>query len=404
MNLSYSEEYEAFRREVRAFLDEHWTAEDRAAAAEAPILAMPRPQTPREAAFRRKAVEAGYLYKSVPRAYGGSEQPFDAYKSTIIVEEFRAAKAPREIPGQGVAMLVPTLVEHGTPEQKEEFIRPTIEGELIWCQGYSEPGAGSDLASLRTKGELDGDHWVVNGQKIWTSNASEAHWMFALVRTEPDAPKHKGITYMLIKMDTPGIEVRPLKQLNGGTDFTEVFFENVRVPKDSIVGRRGEGWPVSRSTLKHERALIGGTEYVRKTFDGLVMLAQFTNLRGRPAIQHDAVRQRLVELEARLIAAEFHGKRLLTMSGRKQETGLAGLITKNATSYLQRDLVSAALDIMGDGAALASGEEKAPFSGMFVDAYMWTFALLIGGGTTNIQRNIVAERGLGMPRDPATKR
>jgi len=404
MNLSYSEEHEAFRREVRAFLDEHWTGADRAAAGEAPILAMPRPQTEREAEFRRKAVEAGYLYKSVPKAYGGSEQPFDAFKSTIIVEEFRAAKAPREIPGQGVAMLVPTLVEHGTEQQKSELIRPTIQGDLIWCQGYSEPGAGSDLASLRTKAELDGDHWVVNGQKIWTSNASEAHWMFALVRTEPDAAKHHGITYMLIKMDTPGIEVRPLKQLNGGTDFTEVFLENVRVPKDSIVGKRGEGWAVSRSTLKHERAFIGGTDYVRKTFDGLVMLAQFTNLRGKPAIQQPGVRERLVELEARLIAAEYHGKRLLTMSGRKQDPGLAGLITKNATSHLQRDLVSMALELMGDGAALASGEEKAPFSGMFVDAYMWTFALLIGGGTTNIQRNIVAERGLGMPRDPATKR
>jgi alkylation response protein AidB-like acyl-CoA dehydrogenase len=404
MNLSYSEEYEAFRREVRAFLDEHWTQDDRATAAEAPILAMPRQQTEREAEFRRKAVGAGYLYKSVPREYGGSEQAFDAFKSTIIVEEFRVAKAPREIPGQGVAMLVPTLVEHGTTEQKEQFIQPTIQGDLIWCQGYSEPGAGSDLASLRTKGELDGDHWVVNGQKIWTSNASEADWMFALVRTEPDAPKHQGITYMLIKMDTPGIEVRPLKQLNGGTDFTEVFLENVRVPKDSIVNKRGEGWSVSRSTLKHERAFIGGTDYVRKTFDGLVMLAQFTNLRGRPAIKNEGIQERLVSLEARLIAAEYHGKRLLTMSGRKEDTGLAGLITKNATSQLQHDLVSAALDIMGDGAALATGEEKAPFSGMFVDAYMWTFALLIGGGTTNIQRNIVAERGLGLPRDPATKR
>ena len=404
MNLSYSEEYEAFRREVRAFLDQHWTEDDRTTAAEAPILAMPRRQTEREADLRRKAVDAGYLYKSVPRAYGGSEQPFDAFKSTIISEEFRRAKAPREIPGQGVAMLVPTLVEHGTPAQKDELIKPTIQGDLLWCQGYSEPGAGSDLASLRTKGELDGDHWVVNGQKIWTSNASEAHWMFALVRTEPDAPKHHGITYMLIKMDTPGIEVRPLKQLNGGTDFTEVFFEDVRVPKESIVGKRGEGWQVSRSTLKHERAFIGGTDYVRKTFDGLLMLAQFTKLRGQPAIQQQSIRERLVELEARLVAAEYHGKRLLTMSGRKQDTGLAGLITKNATSKLQYDLVNTALDIMGDGTALATGEEKAPFSGMFVDAYMWTFALLIGGGTTNIQRNIIAERGLGLPRDPATKR
>src|SRR5262249_11417441 len=163
-----------------------------------------------------------------------------------IAEEFRRTRAPFEIMGQGPSMLVPTLLEHGTEEQKERFVRGTLLGHVRWCQGYSEPNAGSDLASLRTKAELDGDHWVVNGHKIWPSNRADAHWMFALVRTEPDRPKHDGITYMLIDMRTPGLDVRPLRQMTGDSDFNEVFFDNVRVPAASIVGKRGQGWLVSR--------------------------------------------------------------------------------------------------------------------------------------------------------------
>ncbi len=154
-------------------------------------------------------------------------------------------------------MLVPTLLEMGTEEQKREFIAPTLRGEMIWCQGYSEPGAGSDLASLRTRAELDGDEWVVNGQKIWTSTAQLADWIFCLVRTEPNAPKHQGISFLLFSMKTPGIEVRPLKTMTGDATFNEVFFTDVRVPKDQIVGRRGEGWLVANSILRHERGMLG---------------------------------------------------------------------------------------------------------------------------------------------------
>jgi alkylation response protein AidB-like acyl-CoA dehydrogenase len=301
-------------------------------------------------------------------------------------------------------MLAPTLLEHGTDAQKQRFVRATLMGEILWCQGYSEPGAGSDLASLRTRGELDGDHWVVNGQKIWTSNANEAEWMFCLVRTEPDAPKHDGISYLLIEMTTPGIDVRPLRQMTGDADFSEVFLENVRVPKENIVGKRGEGWRVSRSTLKHERAFIGGTDFVRRTFDGLVLLAQFTNLRGKPAIQDPVIRDRLVQLEARLLAAEYNGHRLLSAQARGREPGLAGMVTKHNTSQLMYDLGLLAMDVMGDRGALANGEPSAPFAGMFVNAYMWAFGMLIGGGTANIQRNVISERGLGLPREGSASR
>jgi alkylation response protein AidB-like acyl-CoA dehydrogenase len=358
----------------------------------------------RETEFRLKAVEAGYLYRNVPRAYGGSEQAFDPLKSVIIRDEFKRAKAPREMVGQGPSMLVPTLLEHGSEAQKQRFVRDTLLGRILWCQGYSEPGAGSDLASLRTKAELEGDSWVVNGQKIWTSNAAEAEWMFALVRTEPGAPKHEGITYLLIDMKSPGIDVRPLRQMTGDVDFNEVFFENVRVPKDNIVGRRGQGWLVNRSTLSAERAFIGSTDFVRRTFDGVAMLAQAVELRGAPAIREPSIRAKLVELETRLLAAEYHGMRLLTMQSKGRDAGLAGMITKLNTSRLMYDITLAAMDVLADRGALANGEPAAPAMGMFVHAYMWSFGMLIGGGTANIQRNIIAERGLGLPRDPATKR
>jgi alkylation response protein AidB-like acyl-CoA dehydrogenase len=353
----------------------------------------------RVTALRLKAIERGYLYRHVPRRYGGGEQPPDPLKATIIAEEFRRAKAPSEVFGQGPSMLVPTLLEHGTEAQKNYFIRGTLLGTIRWCQGYSEPGAGSDLASLRTRAVLDGDSWVVNGQKIWTSSAQDADWMFALVRTDPDRPKHDGISYLLVEMNSPGIDVRPLRQMTGDADFNEVFLENVRVPVENIVGARGQGWVVSRSTLKHERALIGGSHLTRRAFDGLVMLAKALQVRGRPAIEDGVIRNRLVELEARLLANEYQGYRLLTMSARGADPGLAGMVMKLASTTLSYDIAKLAMDVTGDRALLAPGEPTAPAMGMFGTAYMWSLGVLIAGGAANIQRNIIAERGLGLPRD-----
>ena len=401
MNLSYSAEYEKFRGEVRQFLTEHWTAEDAAAGpADDPMAISGAARTdPRATAVRLKAIERGYLYRHVPRRWGGSEQAPDPLKAAIIAEEFRRAKAPGEVVGQGPSMLVPTLIEHGTDAQKEKFVRETLLGTIRWCQGYSEPGAGSDLASLRTRAVLDGDHWVVNGQKIWTSNAREAQWMFALVRTEPDKPKHDGISYLLIDMKTPGLDVRPLRQMTGDADFNEVFFENARVPAENIVGKRGNGWVVSRSTLKHERALIGGSHLTRRTFDGLLMIAQGLEIRGEPAIKDPVVRDRLVELEARLLASEYQGYRLLTASARGEDPGLAAMVMKLYSTSLGYDIAKLAMDVVGDRALLAPGEMSAPAMGMFGSAYMWSLGVLIAGGAANIQRNIIAERGLGLPRD-----
>ena len=403
MDLTYSAEYEEFRAELRRFLAEHWTDADRAACpppdGQAALMGAVIRTDERATAFRLGAIERGYLYRAVPRRYGGGEQPADPLKATIIAEELRRSGAPGEVVGQGASMLVPTLLEHGTEEQKQFFIRDTLLGKIRWCQGYSEPGAGSDLASLRTKGELVGDHWVVNGQKIWTSNADTAQWMFCLVRTEPEAPKHDGISYLLIDMKTPGITVRPLRQMTGDADFNEVFFDNARVPAKNLVGRRGEGWIVSRSTLKHERALIGGAFLTRRVFDGVMMLARALTIRGQPAIESPTIRQRLVELESRILASEYHGYRLLTMSARGEEPGLAALVTKLYATTLGYDVGKLAMDVLADRGALGQGEGSAPAGGMFVHAYMWSLGVLIAGGAANIQRNIIAERGLGLPRD-----
>jgi alkylation response protein AidB-like acyl-CoA dehydrogenase len=399
MNLSYSAEYEEFRAEVRRFLAESWKTEDAAGQPDFDAFAGRPRADERVTAFRLKAIERGYLYRHVPKRYGGSEQPPDPLKATIIAEELRRAKAPGEVVGQGPSMLVPTLLEHGTEAQKQFFIRDTLLEKIRWCQGYSEPGAGSDLASLRTRAVLEGDSWVVNGQKIWTSNAKESEWMFALVRTEPDQPKHDGISYLLIDMKTPGLDVRPLRQMTGDADFNEVFFENVRVPAENIVGRRGRGWIVSRSTLKHERALIGGSHLTRRSFDGLVMLAKALERHGRPVIEDPVVRERLVELESRLLANEYQGYRLLTMSARGEEPGLASIVMKLASTTLGYDIAKLAMDVTADHALLAPGEPNAPAMGMFGSAYMWSLGVLIAGGAANIQRNIIAERGLGLPRD-----
>ena len=226
MDLSYGEEIESFREEVKTFLSSNWPPAEGGDKAE------------QLQAFRLKATDAGYLNRGVPKQYGGSEQAPDSLKGSVIGEEFRRARAPMEPAGIGTMMLVPTLLDRGEAWQKEKFVRATIQGELGWCQGYSEPGSGSDLASLKTKGELVGDEWVINGQKIWTSSAVEADYMFCLVRTEPEAKKHAGISYLLIDMKQPGIDVRPLKQMTGSSEFNEVFLNDVRTPKDWIVGKR----------------------------------------------------------------------------------------------------------------------------------------------------------------------
>jgi alkylation response protein AidB-like acyl-CoA dehydrogenase len=400
VDLRYGPEYEAFREEVRKFLSANWPLKGAEAEQDLAGQAL---------TFRKRAIAGGYLARSIPKAYGGSEQPSDPLRAAVIREEFLRARAPMDPPGIGTMMLVPTLLEKGTEWQKQKWVPGTILGDITWCQGYSEPGSGSDLASLKTRGELVGDEWVINGQKIWTSSAQMADFMFCLVRTEPEASKHAGISYLLIDMKQPGIDVRPLKQMTGGADFNEVFLTDVRTPKDWIVGKRGEGWIVSRTTLKHERDSIGNAAMTEVLFKGLVKLAKESQRNGRPAIEDASIRQRLATIEGYVQAHKYSGYRQLTANLRGEDLGILALMNKLHSTNIGQEVAKLAMDLLeSDALADPSSSQRlfgiAPRSGAgWVGQFMASLGVAIAGGTANVQRNVIAERGLGLPRDWAAQ-
>jgi len=321
-------------------------------------------------------------------------------QSILIDEEFSRAGVSRGIAGQGASMLVPTLLEHGSEEQKQKYVGPTIRGELLWCQGYSEPGSGSDLASLQTRAAEDGDDFVINGQKIWTSTAREADMIFALVRTEPQAKKHEGISYLVFPMSTPGIEVRPLHTLTGNAEFNEVFFSDVRVPKSSVVGRRGEGWKIGNTTLRYERNMLGSSSQTEAMFASLVALMESEGVAGARAIDSPVLRDRLARLEASVLAMKYHALRLLTCQLRGESPGVAGLIVKLRGCELNHQIAALALDALGELGPLYRESPHLRAHGAWPAQWMFSLGLIIGGGTAQIQKNIIAERGLGLPREP----
>ena len=392
MNLDFTPEYQAFRAEVRDFLETH---KDRA-----PRMSDRSVRSEKRKAWQKILLEHGYAARTLPKEYGGHGAAPDALKSRIIAEEFSRAKMPGGISGQGINMLVPTLLELGTEEQKQKYIEPTLTGEMVWCQGYSEPGAGSDLAALRTSAVLEGDHFVVNGQKIWTSTAAQADMIFCLVRTEPNAPKHQGISYLLFSMDTPGIEVRPLMTMTGQAEFNEVFFTDVRVPADQIVGQRGEGWMVANATLTHERGMLGDPDAALSRLNSIAEIMQKETVDGAPLMDNAVYRDRLIALQAEVFAMKFNGMRLTTNATQKKSGGMAGMIVKLQGCELNHRLAELAIDVMGEYGILF---EDSPFirdHGMWQTAYMFDLGLIIGGGSAQIQKNIISERGLEMPREP----
>jgi len=394
MDLSYGPEYEAFRAELRRFLQEHRGEAPRAGFGEGLLT------DTQLAPWQRLLVERGYAARTIPREYGGGGFAADPLIAAIIAEEFRSHGVPGPASGQGIDMLVPTLLEHGSEEQKRRWIPPTVRGELIWCQGYSEPGAGSDLASLTTAGRVEGDRLVVNGQKIWTSTAHVAQMMFGLVRTEPDAKKHAGISYLLIPMDTPGIEVRPLRTMTGHAEFNEVFFTDVRVPLVNLVGRRGEGWKIANTTLRHERDMLGSASTSEGLFHGLVKTLIEERVDGSRALADPKLRDQLAAIQARTLAMRCHAMRLLTARVRGESAGVASLVTKLNGCQLNHDLAGLAIDGMGEAGTLHRDSARARDGGRWLFHWMFQLGLVIGGGTAQIQKNIIAERGLGMPREP----
>ena len=393
MDLSFTPEQEAFRRRVRTWIKANLPARERDAQ---PLDAADPKRLRVLKDWQRKLYDAGYVGMGWPKEFGG--QGADVVQQTIVSEELVVARAPGLIGMMGILMVGPTLIQHGTDEQRRRHLPKILTAEEIWCQGYSEPGSGSDLASLKTRADLVGDEFVINGQKVWTSNAQFADWMFCLVRTDPTAPKHRGISYVLIDMRSPGISVRPLIQMTGDAGFNEVFFENVRVPRHNLVGEVNQGWLIANATLAHERNMLGMTTRTQQMFNSLLRLAQSCQRGGRPAADDPVMRQKLADLMIRVEAMKYHSFRQLTDAIKKRSPGIGASVNKLVSTELNHDIAATALEVMGSYGTLARTSRHVLNRGTWPFEFMFTLGLVIGGGTSQIQKNIISERGLGMPR------
>jgi alkylation response protein AidB-like acyl-CoA dehydrogenase len=393
MDLRYSEDEERFRAEVRAWLaeavpklpaapgDEDWTA-----------------RREYDTAWQRMLHQAGYAGIDWPEDAGG--RAASPTEHLIFLEESERAGAPYVgVNFVGLLHAGPTVAAEGTPEQRARYLPPILRGEEVWCQGFSEPGAGSDLASLRTRAVLDGNEYVVNGQKIWTSFAQVADFCELLVRTEPEAPKHQGITWLVLPMDSPGIEVRPLKTMYGSSEFSEVFLTDVRIPAANRVGAENDGWRVAMVTFSFERgtAFVGDLLKTYRLHEGLVDVARRVG-----AWEDDGVRHELAHLAAELDALWALTLRNVTQAEQGGGVpGLGGSVFKLRYTHVRHRLGDLALGVLGrwglsldDLAGLPGGE--------LVRGWIYAISMTIAAGTTQIQKNIIAERLLGLPKDRAS--
>ena len=412
MELTYAPEDEQFRAEIRAWLKENlpkgWFDDG---------FDMSNAERKKfNDEWPTKLFEGGWICATWPKEYGG--KGLSTMQGVVLSEEFANAKAPMRADFFGDTLVGPTLLQWGTEEQKKEFLPQILNGSMRWCQGFSEPNSGSDLASLKTSAILDGDEWVINGQKVWTTQGHHADYCFLLVRTDPEAPKHKGISYLLVPMRQPGVEVRGIVQPDGTAEFCEVFFNNARCPKDNVVGGVNNGWVVTNSTLAFERGMSATTGYRRFEAEYKAMVR---GAKENGAINDPKIRQRLVTYYNKIQILKINGLRSLstTLMGKKDLSMAAlGATNKMFWTEMHKEAMELALDIsgpnamlvdysMGDanwpGTAREKRREGYPVSGM-MSAFFFSRSETIWGGTSQIQRNIVGERVLGLPKEPqATK-
>ena len=384
-----------FRAEAR-----RWLVENLPPGWGTPAFAKPRTQAENVAfsrGWQRQLFEGGFAGLDWPREYGG--RGAGVAESLIWWEEYARAEAPNLIQlSVGTSLVGPTLIAHGKPWQRERFLAPILRGEEIWCQGFSEPNAGSDLAALRTRGELRGGEIVVTGQKIWTSFAQHADWCILVVRTDPDSSRHRGLSFLLVDMRSPGITVRPLREMTGADWFNEVFFDGVRVPAENLVGELHRGWDVVLTTLSVERGSSAAHARLEVEVARLLELAKRTPYQGAAASQHPRIRAALAELAA--------GVRILRVTAwrnaaRLEETGQPGpegSILKLAWSELDQRAKELAVEILGLAGLVPEGDPLAAEAGYWAHELLWSRASTIYAGTSEIQRNIIAQRALGLPR------
>ena len=395
MDFTFTTAEERFRLELRQWLAEHlppgWGTPG-----------YPYPKTYEawvtlRRQWDRTLYTGGYAGLSWPREYGGRGATL--VEQVIYYEEVARARAPEELNRNAKLLLGPTIVHHGTEEQKKRFLPRILSGDDIWCQGFSEPDAGSDLASLSTRAVRDGDELVVSGQKVWTSNATVSDWIFMLVRTDPDAPKHQGITFLLVDMRTPGVTVRPVIQMTGSPEFCETFFDNARVPLENVIGKVNEGWHVTTTALSHERGTMAFHRHamMRLEFDELIELARRLRRGGRPAAADPLIRQRLAQCHAELELLRWTLYRNLTRRLQGEPVGSEGSIVKLYWSELYQRINALALDILGPASQIADGA-LAEEGGRWLFRFLKSRGDTIHSGTNQIQRNIIGERLLGLPR------
>ncbi len=411
MELDYAPEDEAFRAEIRSWLHSNlpkgWFE---------PGFEMSNEERKKfNDEWPNKLFEGGWICATWPKEYGG--KGLTTMQGVVLAEEFANAKAPMRADFFGDTLVGPTLLQWGTEEQKKEFLPQILNGKMRWCQGFSEPNSGSDLASLKTEAVLDGDEWVINGQKVWTTQGHHADYCFLLTRTDKDAPKHKGISYLLVPMRQPGVEVRGIVQPDGTAEFCEVFFTNARCPKDNVVGGVNNGWVVTNSTLAFERGMSATTGYRRFESEYKAMVR---GAKENGAINDPVIRQRLMEYYSKIQILKINGLRSLstTLMGKKDPSMAAlGATNKMFWTEMHKAAMELALDIqgaasmlvdsaMGDGNWPGTAREKRregyPVSSM-MSAFFFSRSETIWGGTSQIQRNIVGERVLGLPKEPGSK-
>ncbi len=342
--------------------------------------------------WQRKLFDGGWAAIAWPREHGG--RGATVIERWLFDEQLDRVGAPRPVTASYVDLIGPAILHHGTPAQRDRFLRPLLSGEELWCQGFSEPGAGSDLASLRTRADRRDGGFVVNGQKVWTSHGDIADWCFLLCRTEPDAPKHKGVSLLLVDMKTPGISVRPLQQMTGDAEFCEVFFEDVIVPGDRMVGAPGAGWSIAMGILAHERGPVWTFTFQRKIRRSFARLVRLARERPGGSVLADArVRQRLAQAYIEVELLRLVGYRSLTHLLRTGHPGVESSIEKILGSETDQRLLEVASEVLGP--YLGSGDgDVATLSRQ----YLYARSETIMGGTSEIQRNVIAQRILGLPR------
>ena len=395
MDLRDTREQARFREAVRAWLRENLPRDGGPAAGREPGSGAERVAFAR--AWQRKLHDGGWAGLDWPRQHGG--RGASPLEQVIYLEESARAGAPDLIQlAVGSDLVGPTLIAHGTRLQRERHLPAILRGEEIWCQGFSEPGAGSDLASLRTRGELDDGEFVVTGQKIWTSFAQHSDACILVVRTDPEAPKHRGLSFLLVDMRSPGITVRPLRELTGEAWFNEVFFEGVRVPRENLVGVLHGGWDVVVTTLAHERGSSAQHARLAVELEKLTALARRTRRGGRPASEDPRVRQKLAECAGGVAILRATAWRHASRLERTGRPGPEGSTLKLLWSELDQRVKDLALEILGPAGLVAAGDACAVDGGAWGAAWLWSRASTLYAGTSEIQRNILAQRVLGLPR------